>query len=58
MPIGDNELAFAIEHLLWLGLGATMMLPTSGRAALFDLMLCGYQVNSSALFARVFVCSA
>jgi hypothetical protein len=35
---------------MWFGLGATMMLRTSGRAALFDLMLCGYQVNSSALF--------
>jgi hypothetical protein len=42
---------------MWFGLGATMMLRTSGRATLFDLMLCGYQVNSSALFARLFVCS-
>jgi hypothetical protein len=37
------------------GLGATTMLGTSGRAALFDLALCRYQVKSSScasLFVR------
>ena len=45
------RIAFSHWFLHWLGLGATMMLPTSGRAALFDLTLCGYQANSAALFA-------
>jgi len=33
-----------------------MMLLTSGRAALFDRALCGYQVNSRARCALFVVC--
>jgi hypothetical protein len=41
---------------VWLGLGATMMLGTFGRAALFDRALCEYQVKSNSGCALFVVC--